>query len=194
MVMTTPRPIQKALVVEDSAPLRESLKAALRELFACEAVSADSVLESKRVLSQFTPDLVLLDVELGDGNAFDVLSSIEALSPLPIVVAISGEAGPEEAFRLAQRGVRRYVPKPLDLGALESAIQKAMADAPDVTPHVRAAVGHVPIQQLEELVRTTMLEEALAQSGGNRRGAARLLYVSRQLLQHMLRKVQMQAT
>ena len=128
-------------------------------------------------------------MELGDGTAFDVLSSVKALSPAPVVVALSGRAGPEDAFRLAQLGVRRYVQKPLDLPALEAAIQRAMAEAPDVTPYVRAVVGKVPIQELEELVRSTMLEEALAQSGGNRRGAARLLDVSRQLLQHMLRKL-----
>ena len=66
---------------------------------------------------------------------------------------------------------------------------RPLAEPPDLTPYVRASVGIVPLQHIEEHVRHTMLQEALARSGGNRRGAARMLKVSRQLLQHMLRKL-----
>ncbi len=151
--------------------------------------AADGVATCAEALRTFMPDLVVLDVELGDGDAFDALALFAQLPVAPRVVVISGVAGPDEAFRLAQLGVRRYVHKPIDLSALEETVRHALHDPPDLTPHLRASVGIVSLQSLEEKVRQTMLQEALARSGGNRRGAARLLRVSRQLLQHMLRKL-----
>ncbi|MBK7861855.1 MAG: hypothetical protein IPJ65_25220 [Archangiaceae bacterium] len=59
---------------------------------------------------------------------------------------------------------------------------------PDLTPHLRAAVGHLPLHQLEEQVRQTMVGEALGATQGSRSGAAKLLRISRQLLQHILKR------
>lgn len=52
---------------------------------------------------------------------------------------------------------------------------------------LRTAVGQIGVRDLEGLVRSTMVAEAIGRTGGNRRAAARLLGVSRQHLQHMLR-------
>ncbi|HEX5659135.1 MAG TPA: response regulator [Polyangiales bacterium] len=175
------------LVVEDNASLRATLCTALRAMTGEEVVGAEGTAACAEVLRVFTPSLVVLDVELQDGDAFDVFEQILELPVIPRVVVVSGVAGPEQAFRLAQLGVSRFVQKPLDLAALEEAVLRA--EPPNIAAHVRNAVGQVPLQDLEELVRTTMLREALARSEGNRRGAARILRISRQLLQHMLRKL-----
>ncbi|MDB4973359.1 MAG: two-component system, response regulator [Myxococcaceae bacterium] len=183
------RHVHTALVVEDNAALRETLSAALGSLLACQVRNAAGVAECLQVLEHAIPDFILLDVELADGTAFDILEHLQGVVPAPVVVAISGAAGPGESFRLAQLGIRRYVAKPADLTTLESAVRAALAEGPDLRPHLRAAVGTMPMPELEQFVRTTMLEEALGRSRGNRRGAARLLQVSRQLLQHMIRKL-----
>ena len=107
---------------------------------------------------------------------------------MPAFVAMSGVANAGQAFSLAQLGVRSYLTKPITLEEVERALEAALATGPDMTPHVRAAVGRVALKDLERVVRETMLTEALARSEGSRRGAARLLDVSRQLLQHMLRR------
>jgi DNA-binding NtrC family response regulator len=177
------------LVVEDCDQLRQALCVALGQWLGAEIVGVSSVAACKEALARVVPDLVLLDVELSDGDAFDVAGLLAGLPSAPRVVVMSGVAGPDESFRLAQLGVRRYVAKPVDLPDLEKVIEEALHGVPDLTPHVRAAVGAVPMLDLEEQIRHTMLEEALARSGGNRRAAARMLNVSRQLLQHMLRKL-----
>jgi transcriptional regulator with PAS, ATPase and Fis domain len=63
-----------------------------------------------------------------------------------------------------------------------------MSEPPDLAPHLKSAVGLVPIKSVEQTVRSTMVSEALARGGGSRRAAARVLSISRQLLQHILRK------
>ncbi|MEY4510200.1 MAG: hypothetical protein RLZZ450_2322 [Pseudomonadota bacterium] len=187
--MTTPlRHVATTLVVEDNLALRASLCRAVSNLLSCKVVEAASVAEARDALRDWCPDLLILDVVLTDGTAFDVLALLEESSKAPAVIGISGVAGPEAAFRLAQLGIRRYVQKPIDLPGFEAAIREALEDAPDLKPYLRAAVGRIALHQLEDIVRTTMLNEALARSEGNRRGAARILQVSRQLLQHMLRR------
>lgn len=51
----------------------------------------------------------------------------------------------------------------------------------------RSAVGRMGIRELEEMLRRTMIDEALRRASGNIQRAADLLGVSRQHLQHMLR-------
>ena len=132
--------------------------------------------------------LLLLDFELPDGNAFDVLARIRAAGPSPVLIAMSGAAGAEESFALAQRGVRAYLEKPVNLATLERVVDRALATPPDLDPHLRSTVGHRPVREVEEMVRQTMVEEALERSAGSRRGAARLLSISRQLLQHIIKR------
>lgn len=176
----------RALVVEDNTALLRTLERTLMgNGYAVRTCT--TVAEARDVLSEWHPQMLLLDVELPDGDAFDVLREASGLPVAPVVIAMSGVAGPSESFRLAQLGVRSYLTKPLKLEALEQAIEEALRTPPDMTPHVRAQVGHVPVRELERHVRRTMVKEALARAGGSRRGAARLLQVSRQLLQHMLR-------
>jgi len=181
-----PEAAVRALVVEDNSTLLKTLERTLTgrgySARACGTVAA-----ARHVLREWSPELLVLDVELPDGDAFDVLRDASELPASPVVIAMSGVAGPSESFRLAQLGVRNYLTKPLRLEALEHAIDEALRAPPDMTPHVRAQVGHVPVRELERRVRRTMVAEALARAGGSRRGAARLLNVSRQLLQHMLR-------
>jgi two-component system response regulator RegA len=180
--------MKRCLVVEDDDRLTATLLDALAGA-GWTARAAASVAEAHAALSDgFSPDLVLLDFALPDGDAFAVLADIESLEPAPRVVVMSGSAAPGQSFGLAMRGVRAYLVKPVDLGALEIAIESAFTSPPDLKPMLRQAAGLVPMMDLEHDVRATVVREALARSRGSRRAAARALSISRQLLQHILRK------
>ena len=178
---------ERLLVVADNETLRCALVQAL-VVHASEARSAASVTEAKSIIAAWHPDAVVLDCDLPDGTGFDVLRAIIETGPMPDVVAISGAAGPAEGFRLAQMGVRAFVPKPATPAMIERALGAALGTVPDVAPLVRTLVGRLGVHEAEEQVRATMVAEALARANGNRRIAARLLSISRQLLQHILRK------
>lgn len=177
----------RALVV-DGCPMSQ---AALAECLAERAVhvrTCGTLTEARLVLGEEHADLVLLDFLLPDGTALDFIDEVNAIRPQPLVIVISRTAEPAQAFRLAQRGVRAFVDKPFDRAAIVHAIDAARSGPTDLSPQLRSLVGQLPVKHMEELVRSTMLEEALARSAGNRRSAARLLRVSRQTLQHMLRR------
>jgi CheY-like chemotaxis protein len=151
---------------------------------------AETAAEARALLALSPPpDLVAIDVRLPDETVFEVLDVAARRSPAPRVIAMSGQASPEEAFRLAQKGVRVYLPKPVSIGQLEEAVRVAMGEAPILEPLLSASVGHVPLREVQSEVRRVMVTEALARTEGSKSGAARLLRVSRQALQQILHRL-----
>jgi two-component system response regulator RegA len=181
------RALERLLVIEDNDALRRTLGLALAGR-ASEVRTVATVAEAEPLIREWHPDAVLLDVALPDGDAFDVLRVVAETQPMPALMAMSGVAEPCDTFRLAQMGVRAFVPKPIEPEALERTLDLALATAPDLAPLVRASVGHVGVHEVQEQVRAIMVSEALARTRGSRNRASRLLAISRQLLQHILKK------
>lgn len=174
------------LVVEDNPSFAMALARCFQGRVAGLRLAA-TVAEAKQLLHQEPPSVVLLDMQLPDGTGFEVLTCVQELRPMPATLVITSDRAPEHAFRLGQAGVRRFLAKPVALAAVEEAIGTLLDVPPDATPFLRAAVGREALHTVEGRVRETMLTEAMARAGGSKSGAARLLSVSRQTLQHMLR-------
>jgi len=181
-------PVQRALVVEDDDQLRSTLEKALGP-WAIERRSAKNLVEARRELLEFRPELVVLDFMLPDGTARELLASRAAVAPLPVIVALSAYAEPLDAFELARLGVSAYLQKPIDLSTFDEAVRAALSTPPPLDVPARQAVGHIGLKDAEQVLREAMIDEALKRASGNRRGAARLLKISRELLQHVLRKL-----
>lgn len=116
----------RALVVEDDPLLRRALVRGLRAR-GIDALEAENVVGAERLL-RCEPDLVLTDVKLPDGSGHDVARRAAALCPPPLVVAMSAEATPAEAFRLAELSVRMYMPKPFTVDELEARLAETIAE------------------------------------------------------------------
>lgn len=181
------RKTHRVLVIEDDAALRKAVArtfAGQADTEVLEAGTAGTACE--KLGGPRPPDLLIIDVRLPDASAFEVLRVAQALSPAPVVIAISGKASPEEAFRLAQHGVRAYLAKPFSIEDLASAVAAARGDAPNLEPVLAASVGRIPMREVQSEVRRVMVKEALARSDGSRSGAARLLQVTRQAVQQIV--------
>lgn len=176
--------VKQALVVDDDEGLCRSLSMALQRQ-GYTATCANSIQQALEVLGKEDLDLVLLDFELGDGNAFELLDAVRGMHPLPFVVAMSGKVDPPNAFRLRDAGVRVFLPKPIELDDL----RKALAKVPEVTPSLelsaRESVGHTSFAEAKEHLSREMVQEALSKAGSIR-GAAELLGMSRQRLYYIL--------
>ncbi|HJL18082.1 MAG TPA: response regulator [Sandaracinaceae bacterium LLY-WYZ-13_1] len=172
------------LLVEDEPGMRLALRRLL-EPRSERVEEATSVVEAIEALETGAFDLVVLDVRLGDQSGVRVAEAIVGLPRAPAVVAVSGDASPEEAFSLARCGVRAYVPK----GELPDRLDELVAmarEAPPVEGIAKAQVGARSVRDVQEVVREMMLDQALAESGGNQSEAARRLGVTRQAVQQML--------
>jgi two-component system, response regulator RegA len=186
----TSAPAMRALVVEDDTELGRAVVRALEEWGAVTSL-AGTLSDAARLLEQGF-ELVVLDVGLPDGSGVALAERAAKLRPAPLIVVFSGAATAEEGFRLGQLGVRGYIRKPVSLSDFTATIEALLVAAPDIAPFLVAAVGREPFQNVLAQVRRTMAEQALAVSGGNRTGAARLLGVTRQAVQHLIRDMDLE--
>jgi two-component system, OmpR family, response regulator RegX3 len=123
---------RRILLVEDEESISEPLAAALqREGFTAEvAATAAEGLEAVRTRS---PDLVLLDVMLPDGDGRDVLREIRASSRVPVIMLT---ARGEEMDRIIglELGADDYVAKPFSaaelLARIRAVLRRTAAPAP----------------------------------------------------------------
>lgn len=179
--------IERLLLVDDDLELLRALRGVL-EPRARHVEQCTTAADACRKVEAWRPDLVLLDVRLPDGTAVQVLENCAHCSPAPVVIGMSGGASPPETFRLAQLGVREFLPKPLDLAEVEACVERVLGRAPTTEPQVRNSVGRVGLKELESTVRHVMVEEALNRSGGSISAAARLLGITRQALQNLIKR------
>jgi len=74
-------------------------------------------------------DLLITDVMMPDGNAFEIMPKIKKLRPdLPIVV-MSAQNTFMTAIRANEVGAYEYLPKPFDITEVLSVVARALADA-----------------------------------------------------------------
>jgi DNA-binding NtrC family response regulator len=180
------RQLRSALVVDDDPTIRAGLAAFLRTQSLRVATAANAA-DALTQLRAAKPDLVVLDVRLPDGDAFTVLEGARKISPAPVRIGLSGEASPEETFRLGLYGVRKFLQKPVSLDDLWSAIRDAVEEPVDLAPHAERAIETMGLRDLLTQVRSAAVRQALAMARGNRTRAAHLLQVTRQAVQQMLR-------
>lgn len=179
----------RAVLFVDDQPLVASTfcrVARRRWVDAIEVHTASTCDDAIEIAATHAIDLAIVDIRLGDEDGSATVAALVSAIPRPIVVATSAQSTREEVGRMFAAGACGFVEKTLDermLGAIEQ-----LADRPvSVTATAASLTGRVPLHRAEASLRHAMVSEALARAGGNRRIAARMLGISRQVLQHMMR-------
>lgn len=112
----------KTLLVEDKAYIRKGLLNLL-ELIDSEVEvigECESVAQAVTVTKACKPELVFLDINLTDGNAFEFLEQTKSLSYKVIFIT----AYEEYALQALKIGAVDYILKPVDINDLELALEK----------------------------------------------------------------------
>lgn len=113
----------KVLIIEDERIAADRLVDMLKELIPLVQVVA--VLDSVEACSAFFKsdnvkvDLIFMDIELGDGQSFDVFDSIQLDAPVIFITAYQ-----EHALRAFKLNSIDYLLKPLHRDELRSALEK----------------------------------------------------------------------
>ena len=105
----------RVLLVEDSESVRQMIGEYLRNN-GMQVDNAWSIAAARRSLDLFKPDLVLLDLSLEDGEAFDLLTSISR-SEIPCIVVSARESAIDRVLSL-ELGAQDYIVKPVELREL----------------------------------------------------------------------------
>lgn len=112
--------MKNILIIEDDKHLNKGLSIALEKNYG--VISTFSIIESKKHISD--SDLILLDMNLPDGDGLEIIKYTRQSSSIPIIVlsAIDLEAYIISAINL---GADDYLTKPFSLGILEAKIKRA---------------------------------------------------------------------
>ena len=112
------------LVVDDEAAILRFLKPAL-EANDYEMTSAGTVAEAIKRIAAESPDIVLLDLGLPDGDGKDVIRRAREWSDVPIIV-LSARERETEKIEALDLGADDYVNKPFNVGELMARMRTAL--------------------------------------------------------------------
>ncbi len=131
-----------AIIVEDMPQAAEALERDLAEH--CPEVEvvgrAGSIVAAAKLLGQVTPDIVFLDILLGDGTGFDLLDIFPNLSARVIFITASDE----HALRAFRYAATDYLLKPVEATQLKQAVARAQT---------RTAGANESLQLLRDTIR-----------------------------------------
>jgi two-component system KDP operon response regulator KdpE len=114
----------RVLVVDDEAAILRFLKPAL-EANNYEITSTDSVADSIRRIAADTPDIVVLDLGLPDGDGKDVIRQVRTWTDVPIIV-LSARDREAEKIEALDLGADDFVNKPFGVGELLARMRTAL--------------------------------------------------------------------
>jgi two-component system KDP operon response regulator KdpE len=131
--------IPAVLVIEDELPMRRVLRTALGGQ-GYQVWEASSRQEAMQVLETRTPDAILLDLGLPDGNGLEVIQNVRETSDLPIVV-VSARGEERDQVLALDSGANDYVAKPFHEAELLARLRVALRTA--------AAAGELVEERLQ---------------------------------------------
>lgn len=117
--------MKKIVIIEDDAALNNGIVMALKR--------DDFSFRQCYLLSDFTKedegaDLIILDVNLPDGNGFDFLRDLRQTSQIPVIMLTAKDLEMDEVMGL-ELGADDYVTKPFSLMVLRARIDKILKKA-----------------------------------------------------------------
>ncbi|MEE8523610.1 MAG: sigma-54 dependent transcriptional regulator [Thermoanaerobaculia bacterium] len=112
------------LVVDDDPVGLEIVQAMLAPLY--RVSTAASCAEAEQAMLAVRPDAVVLDYELPDGNALDLLPRLQKLDPdLPVVV-LTAHGSIDLAVEAMRRGADHFFTKPAETRALRTVLRRCL--------------------------------------------------------------------
>jgi len=136
---------KKLLAVEDSKTMRKVLGITFAtDEF--EAVVAESPQQALSQLDQLRPDMVLLDVTLGETNGYDLCRQVKSRAPGTPVIILSSRQQPYDPVRGAEVQADDFIDKPFDTQQMRDKVKKLAAQngaRPAAAP-VRPAAAAAP--------------------------------------------------
>src|SRR5688572_28924109 len=101
----------KILVVEDYAPFRRLVCAALHGRAEFQTIEAADGLEAVRKVEELQPDLILLDINLPKMNGFEVAKQTRRLAPHARLLFMSQESSSDIVREALGLGAHGYIQK-----------------------------------------------------------------------------------
>jgi two-component system, NtrC family, nitrogen regulation response regulator GlnG len=144
------------LLADDDAAIRMVLNQALTRA-GYEVRPTGNLSTMWNWVSRGEGDLLITDVAMPDGNAFEIMPKIKKLrTEMPIIV-MSAQNTFMTAIRASELGAYEYLPKPFDLTEVLSVVGRALADAKK--PAATARKAEEPGEAMPLVGRSAAMQE-----------------------------------
>lgn len=157
------------LVVDDHRVFADLLAHALGHFAdVTEVRIATSVADARRELVDYSPDVAVLDVRLGDGSGLDLIAPATARTGAR-AIALTGHPRRAECERALALGASGYLAKDGDFATLTTAVRHATADQPMIAaisyPEEMLADGSLTQRERDVLLRIVDGQDAARIAG-----------------------------
>ncbi len=117
--------MESLLVIDDEPGICKTIQSILKSdsLQVMTASNAEQGLQSVR---EESPNVILLDIRLGQESGLDLFQQIRELGPKSLVIFITGHGSADTAIETMKMGAFDYLVKPLDFQQLKQVIDQAL--------------------------------------------------------------------
>ncbi len=115
----------KVLITDEQSLFRDGLSLRLKQINQDIVIlQSSSLAEMQKILSKETDiDILILDIDLAELNATEIISKIKSLAPNTKIVAISSSEDTRNIKKILSCGVKGYIPKRSDSNILSGALK-----------------------------------------------------------------------
>jgi DNA-binding NtrC family response regulator len=113
----------KILIVDDEETARYGMRKILSQ--SGEIFEASDLDTARQIHAEEIPDIVLLDLNLGGEDGFDLLHEIEASNSTSLVIIITAHGNERVAVEAMKKGAYDYLAKPFEIDDLRLAVRNA---------------------------------------------------------------------
>lgn len=188
------QPIQ-VLIFEDNKVMREGLIWTLRDhdQFACMGVFADAN-NIRNIITQHSPDIVLMDIQMPGLSGIDALKIIKELKPTVQVIILTSFDDEEHIFAAMRHGASGYLLKSPTSSDLVRALNEVMdGGSPMNTLVARKVMTYFtrPVQKIPDYNLTSREKEVLGllTEGDSPKMIAKTLFISEQTVGNHIRHI-----
>ena len=159
--------MKRILIIEDDRDLNQGLCLALQNS-AHQIVSCFDLQSGRRALAEQTVDLILLDINLPDGNGLTFLQELRKGSAVPVILLTANDTEMDVVIGL-EHGADDYITKPFSLAILRARVwaQLRRAEQTD-TVHNRIVLDRfvfdfdrMEFQKEGQLIELSKIEQKL---------------------------------
>lgn len=114
----------KVLIIEDEGNIRHFVKTVLG-MNGYQVVEAKTVAEGKMAFMSHSPDVVILDLGLPDGDGMDLLKFVRKEFSTPVIV-LSARTDEKDKVQALDAGANDYITKPFGTAELQARVRAAL--------------------------------------------------------------------
>lgn len=118
--------MKKILIIDDHAVVREGIRSALEKSERFHIFQAASKSEAIAQITKVSPDAIIVDINLPDGNGLEIVTWVRSISSTVAIVVLTLNESEEFLIASMKAGASSYIHKSAPLGDLLSALDYAL--------------------------------------------------------------------